>query len=72
MNSTTGADALSPRQQQILEMVAEDLTSKEIAYRLGVSFSTIQFHRTNIRDRLGVRGVAGMVRYAVRTGLLEP
>lgn len=63
---------LSHRQQQILKMIAEDLTSKEIGDRLGVSAKTIEFHRLNIKERLGVRGVAGMVRYAVRAGLLEP
>ena len=62
---------LSHRQQQILKMVAEDLTSKEIGERMGVSTKTIEFHRVNIKERLGVRGIAGMVRYAIRTGLLE-
>jgi DNA-binding CsgD family transcriptional regulator len=65
-------DALSHRQQQILKMVAEDLTSKEIGDRMGVSTKTVEFHRTRIKERLGVKGVAGMVRYAIRTGLLEP
>ena len=72
INVTSGAVSLSHRQQQILEMVAEDLTSKEIAHRLGISFRTIEFHRINIKERLGVKGVAGMIRYAIRTGLLEP
>ena len=65
-------DTLSHRQQEILKMIAEDLTSREIGDRLGVSTKTIVFHRINIKERLGVKGVAGMVRYAVRAGLLEP
>ena len=64
--------SLSRRQQQILEMVAEDLTNKEIANQLGVSSRTVEFHRINIKERLGVKGVAGMIRYAIRTGLLAP
>jgi DNA-binding CsgD family transcriptional regulator len=68
----TPIDTLSHRQQEILKMIAEDLTSREIGDRLGVSTKTVEFHRINIKERLGVKGVAGMVRYAIRTGLLEP
>ena len=68
----TPTDILSHRQLQILTMIAEDLTSKQIAWRLGVSFKTVEFHRINIKQKLGVNGIAGMVRYAIRTGLLEP
>lgn len=64
--------ALSCRQQQILKMIAEDLTSQKIADRLAISKKTVEFHRTDIKARLGVNGVAGMVRYAIRSGLLEP
>ena len=63
---------LSLRQQQILKMIAEDLTNKQIGDRIGVSARTVEFHRTRIKGRLGVTGVAGMVRYAIRAGLIEP
>ena len=68
----TQTDILSRREIQILTMIAEDLTSKQIAWRLGVSFKTVEFHRVNIKRKLGVDGIAGMVRYAIRTLLLEP
>ena len=56
MNALPGEVTLSRRQRQILEMVAEDLTSKEIAYRLGLSFRTIEFHRLNIWGPAGSEG----------------
>jgi len=45
---------------------------KEIAARLAIAPKTVEFHKTRIKKRLDVSGVAGMVRYAIRTGLLEP
>jgi DNA-binding CsgD family transcriptional regulator len=63
---------LSARQQEILKLIAEDLTNREIGDRIGVSARTVEFHRINIREKLGVKGVAGLVRYAIRTGLVEP
>jgi DNA-binding CsgD family transcriptional regulator len=54
------------------ELIAEDLTSKEIASRMGLSVKTVLFHRQEIKRRLKVRGTAGIVRYAVRHGIIEP
>jgi DNA-binding CsgD family transcriptional regulator len=68
--STNGL--LSPRQKQIVTLLADDLTSKEIGDRMGVSPKTVEFHRALIRQRLGVAGTAGIVRYAIRTGLVQP
>lgn len=67
-------NALSPRQRQILKAIAEGRATKQIAFDLGVSTKTVETHRSQIMERLGVRDVAGMVRFAVRTGLisLEP
>lgn len=62
---------LTEREKEIVRLSAEDLSGKEIAARLGISIKTIEFHRNNIRRRLGVQGTAGMVRYAVRNGLIE-
>ena len=61
---------LTARQLEIIRLIAEDLTSKEIADRMNVSIKTINFHRQEIKNRIGVRGTAGLVRYAVRNGLI--
>lgn len=65
-------DALTPRQREILQMVAEGLTSKEIAERLRLSFKTIEAHRAQIMERLGLGDVTALVRFAVRVGLISP
>ena len=65
-------DALTPRQREILQLVAEGNTSKEIAQRLALSFKTVEAHRAQIMERLGVHEVAGLVRFAVRVGLVAP
>jgi DNA-binding NarL/FixJ family response regulator len=63
---------LSEREIQVLRLTAEDLGIKQIAFKLGISAKTVEFHRRSIMDRLGVQGTAGMVRYAIKTRLLEP
>lgn len=65
-------DALTPRQREILQLVAEGHTSKEIAERLGLSFKTVEAHRAQLMERLGVHDLAGLVRFAVRVGLVTP
>lgn len=69
-----GDESLSPltsRQREILQLVAEGHTSKGIAARLGLSVKTVESHRTNIMRRLDVHDVQGLVRYAVRAGLIS-
>ncbi|HSU62038.1 MAG TPA: helix-turn-helix transcriptional regulator [Bryobacteraceae bacterium] len=66
LNSLTG------RQIEVLRYLADDLSNKEIAAKLNLSEKTIDFHRQLIKQKLGVKGVAGMVRYAIRTGLITP
>jgi DNA-binding NarL/FixJ family response regulator len=73
--SRTGAEAdplavLTPRQREILQLVAEGQKSKEIAQRLGVSYRTVEAHRTQLMKRLELRDVVGLVRFAVRIGLI--
>lgn len=63
-------EALTPRQREILQMVAEGQTSKEIADRLRLSFKTVEAHRAQIMERLGLADVTGLVRFAVRVGLI--
>jgi DNA-binding NarL/FixJ family response regulator len=65
-------EALTPRQREILQLVAEGHTSKEIAERLGLSFKTVEAHRAQIMERLGLDDVTGLVRFAVRVGLVIP
>ena len=62
---------LTPRQIEVLRMVAEGLSSKEIARRLDVSVKTVDSHRTGLMKQLDIHEVTGLVRYAMRTGLIS-
>lgn len=66
------ASPLTEREKQIIRFIAEDWSSKEIAASLGITRKTIEYHRQAIKAKLGLKGVAGMVRYAIRAGLIEP
>ena len=61
---------LTSRQTQVLRLMAMGLSSKEIARELDLSVKTVETHRTQIMDRLEIRDLAGLVRYAIRTGLV--
>ena len=65
------ADRLTPRQREVLRLIAEGLSTKEIAFRLKLSIKTIETHRAQIMERLDIHDVAGLVRFAVRTGLID-
>lgn len=67
-----GKVPLTERETQILLLLAEDLSSKEIAARVNLNHKTVDLYRHQIRRKLGVKGTAGMVRYAIRAGLLQP
>lgn len=60
---------LSPRERQVLQLVAEGSSTKEIAARLGVSVKTIETHRRQVMEKLGVHSVAGLTKHAIRMGL---
>lgn len=62
---------LTPRQRQILQLIAEGHGTRQIAGRLHVSIKTVETHRAQLMDRLGIRDVAGLVRFAIRVGLVE-
>jgi DNA-binding NarL/FixJ family response regulator len=66
------ADVLTARQREVLRLVAGGKSTKEIAYDLNLSVKTVETHRAQIMERLGIRDVAGLVRYALRTGLVSP
>lgn len=63
---------LSPRQRQIVQLVARGLSSKEIASELSISAKTVSNHRLQIRERLKLNDVASITRYAIERGLVEP
>lgn len=64
-------DSLSPRQREVLRLIAEGRTTKQIAQELGISVKTVETHRAQLMERLGIRDVAGLVRYAILVGLIE-
>ena len=64
-------ERLSPRQIEILQLIAEGKSMKQIALGLSISVKTVETHRAAVMNRIGVRDVAGMVRYAVKTGLID-
>ena len=62
---------LSPRQKEVLRMIAEGRTTKQIAQMLDISVKTVESHRSLVMDRLDIHDVAGLVRYAIIVGLVE-
>ena len=62
---------LTPRLREILKHIAEGKRTKEIAFELGVSIKTVEAHRAILMDRLDIHDVAGLVRYALRVGLIS-
>lgn len=65
-------DPLTPRERQVLQLIAEGKTTKEAAVILGISPKTADSHRTRIMDKLDIHQTAGLVRYAIRRGLVQP
>jgi DNA-binding NarL/FixJ family response regulator len=63
---------LTPREEQIIKLIAEGNTAKEIAEILTISVKTVDRHRANILQKLGMRDRLDLARYAIRTGLVEP
>jgi two-component system response regulator NreC len=66
------ADPLTSRERQILQLIAEGQSSKEIATLLGISAKTAEAHRARIMRKLDLHGTASLVRYAIRQGMVEP
>jgi DNA-binding NarL/FixJ family response regulator len=78
--TSSGADAsgsrltdekLTPRQREILQLIAEGNTTKEIAKKLEISVKTVESHRMQLMERLDIHDIAGLVRYSIRVGLVE-
>jgi DNA-binding CsgD family transcriptional regulator len=70
-NGASALEQLTPRQREILKLIAEGHSSKQIAQMLDAGAKTIDSHRANIMERLGVRNVPGLVRFAIRFGLVS-
>jgi DNA-binding NarL/FixJ family response regulator len=68
----TSLDLLTPRQREVLQLIAEGHTAKEIAQILEISPKTVETHRMDTMERLGIYDVPGLVRYAIRVGLVSP
>lgn len=68
-NLTIGAKTLSIREREVLQLLAEGHTSKDIAHQLSVAVSTIETHRKQIMSKLGLHSIAELTKYAVREGL---
>lgn len=65
-------DALTARQREVLQLIAEGRTMKEIAQLLHISVKTAEAHRTQLMERLDIHDVTGLVRFAIRVGLVAP
>ncbi len=68
----SGLDRITWRQREILQLIAEGRTTKQMSQRLGIGVRTVETHRAELMDRLNIHDVAGLVRFAVATGLVAP
>jgi DNA-binding NarL/FixJ family response regulator len=71
-DSTGPVEPLTPREQEVLKLIAEAHTNKEIGEILHLSAKTVESHRGNLLRKLGMRDRVELVRYAIRRGLIEP
>lgn len=70
--SSRDVERLTPRQREILQLVAEGNTTQAIAQKLEISIKTVETHRMQLMERLNIHDIAGLVRYAIRVGLVKP
>ncbi len=66
------SNLLTARENEVLKLIAEGATSKEIGQKLGISYKTADAHRENIKKKLHVSSIAHLVRYAIVVGLVKP
>lgn len=71
-SKTINGDGLTGREREVLQLVAEGHTTKEIAEILNLSTKTIDSHREHIMEKLGIRNIAGLTKYAIREGMTTP
>ena len=67
----TALERLTPRQREILQLVAEGHTTKEIAEQIHLSSKTVETYRTQLMDQLGLENMAGLIRFAIRSGIVS-
>jgi DNA-binding NarL/FixJ family response regulator len=65
-------DPLTSRERQVLQLVGEGKSSKEVATLLGISLKTAESHRSRLMQKLDIHETASLVRYAIRRGLIQP
>jgi DNA-binding NarL/FixJ family response regulator len=70
-NASRPGENLSSRQRQVLQLIAEGKTTKQVALDLGISVKTVETHRAQLMDRLNIHDVAGLVRYAIKMGMVN-
>lgn len=76
-NSRNGAEQdeaprLTPRERDVLRLIAEGLRSQQIADRLQIPIGEVEVHRRNLRSKLGLQTIAELTRYAIREGIVKP
>lgn len=71
MNNTILTHNLTARETEILKLIASGYSNTQIGTLLKISHRTVDTHRTNIRNKLGVSNLAGMIRYALKSGLID-
>ena len=69
---TSPLELLTPRQREVLQLIAEGYSTKKIARTLKISVKTVETHRMQLMERLDIHDIAGLVRYAIRIGLVKP
>ncbi|MCX5785088.1 MAG: response regulator transcription factor [Elusimicrobia bacterium] len=70
-NSQSAFTLLSAREREVLQLFAEGLSTKEISAKLGVSVKTVETHRKRIMEKLNIKNIAGLTKYAVKEGLVS-
>jgi len=70
--SSSAVSALTSRQYEVLQLLAEGKTTREIAHQMSLSVKTIESHRQQIINKLNIHSIAGLTKYAIREGLISP
>jgi len=65
------SDHLTPREAEVLQLIAEGRANKQIAFDLSISIKTVEKHRQQVMDKLNIHDTAGLTRYAIRNGVIE-
>jgi DNA-binding NarL/FixJ family response regulator len=71
MDSVPAREALTAREAEVLQLVAEGAANKQVAAELGISIKTVEKHRQHLMDKLGIHDTAGLTRHAIATGVIE-